>query len=69
MFVPEPDTSSFVEITSVTVIRVRSRREEESKVSILRRCGTVGYLHAISIISWVLVTDLGMVPKFETNLL
>ena len=36
MFVSEPDTSSFVEITSVTVIRVRSRREEGIKVSILK---------------------------------
>lgn len=35
MFVPEPDTSSFVEITSVTVIRMRSRREKETKVSII----------------------------------
>ena len=35
MFVAEPDTSSFVEITSVTVIRMRSRREKETKVSII----------------------------------
>ena len=36
MFVSEPDTSSFVEITSVTVIRMRGRREEGTKVGIIK---------------------------------
>ena len=52
MFVSEPDTSSFVEITSVTVIRMRSRREEETRVGIIGAVALCGDFMAFPSYYW-----------------